>query len=196
MEIDVVPVAHASPVSAVSSAAGPRALLAADLNTPETTGSGLLDGMVLATITGRCWRRLRSTIPGYRPVDDSAILLVGVRELDPGEASLLEDLAIARVSPGATRARRHAALARLAERVDGVYAHFDLDVLDASVGRANAFASAGGLSGAELSRWLADVEQTCGIGALTLASYDPVADRGGGICDVALEAVEAAWGGE
>src|ERR1700752_251516 len=34
----------------------------ADFNTPETTVSGLLDGMSLATLTGRCCRDLAASI--------------------------------------------------------------------------------------------------------------------------------------
>src|SRR5512138_2627390 len=33
-----------------------------DFNTPETSESGFLDGMALATIVGRCWRPLTSRI--------------------------------------------------------------------------------------------------------------------------------------
>jgi arginase len=38
-----------------------------DFNTPETTVSGFLDGMGLAMATGRCWRSLLRTIPGFSP---------------------------------------------------------------------------------------------------------------------------------
>src|SRR5215208_6459379 len=40
----------------------------ADFNTPETTVGGFLDGMALAVLTGRCWRRLAEQIPGFVPV--------------------------------------------------------------------------------------------------------------------------------
>lgn len=164
----------------------------ADFNTPETTQSGLLDGMVLATITGRCWSGLRSSVPGSIPLADSAILMVGLRALDPGEASLLDDADIRRLPPEADGGELDAALASLAEHVDGVYAHLDLDVLDLSEGRANAYAAEGGLSRAELGRTLAAVERICGIGVLTLASYDPEVDPEGRVCRAAVDAVEAA----
>src|SRR3569833_2381396 len=40
-----------------------------DLNTPETTTSGFVDGMGLAMLTGRC----RTTVPGFRPVPDEHV---------------------------------------------------------------------------------------------------------------------------
>src|SRR5579859_3129828 len=52
-----------------------------EFNTPDTTLSGFLDGMGLATITGRCWKALASTIPGFKSVPDNHIVLVGVRDL-------------------------------------------------------------------------------------------------------------------
>ncbi|TIS72728.1 MAG: arginase family protein, partial [Mesorhizobium sp.] len=38
-----------------------------DLNTPETSTSGFLDGMALATALGLCWRRMAAQIPGFKP---------------------------------------------------------------------------------------------------------------------------------
>src|SRR5690242_19919163 len=42
----------------------------ADFNTPETTTSGFLDGMALAVLTGRCWRTMASSIPGFVAMPD------------------------------------------------------------------------------------------------------------------------------
>src|SRR5215208_4203564 len=39
-----------------------------DFNTPETTISGFLDGMGLATAVGLCWKALASSIQGFNPV--------------------------------------------------------------------------------------------------------------------------------
>lgn len=64
----------------------------ADFNTPESTGSGLLDGMTLACLTGRCWRRMCSKVPGFEPVLDANTLLVGARDLNDGEATTAEAL--------------------------------------------------------------------------------------------------------
>jgi arginase len=61
-----------------------------DFNTPETTTGGFLDGMALATATGRCWLRMTQSIPGLAPVPDERVLMIGVRQLDDGEQALLE----------------------------------------------------------------------------------------------------------
>lgn len=165
-----------------------------DFNTPETTKSGLLDGMVTATLTGRCWAGLRATVPGFRPVDDRSMLMLGVREPDEAEARLLDDSAVTVLSPAEVPGELETALEALARRTAATYVHLDLDVLDASEGRANAYATPGGLSRQELAGVLAAIRQHCGIDAFTLASYDPSADPDGAACEAAIDAVEAAVG--
>ena len=39
-----------------------------DYNTPDTTLGGFLDGMSLATLTGRCWKQLALSVDGFAPV--------------------------------------------------------------------------------------------------------------------------------
>ena len=56
-----------------------------DFNTPQTTTSGFLDGMTLATATGQCWGELARSIEGFEPVPENAVVLLGARDLDPGE---------------------------------------------------------------------------------------------------------------
>ena len=48
-----------------------------DFNTPETTTSGFLDGMSLATLVGRCWTKLSATVTGFRPVPECQTALLG-----------------------------------------------------------------------------------------------------------------------
>ena len=69
-----------------------------DFNTPQTTMSGFLDGMTLATATGRCWVELARSIEGFEPVPDKAVVMFGTRDLDPGEASALARSGIVRLS--------------------------------------------------------------------------------------------------
>lgn len=70
-----------------------------DFNTPETSRSGMLDGMAGAVIAGRCWRGVSTTVPGFVPVSESRYVLIGARDLDPPEAELLRDSAVTLVSP-------------------------------------------------------------------------------------------------
>src|SRR5262249_3257527 len=67
-----------------------------DFNTPETTESGYLGGMVLAAVCG-LWES------GFgQGVDPGRIVIAGARDVDPIEAMLLERAGVRSLSPAAT----------------------------------------------------------------------------------------------
>lgn len=155
-----------------------------DLNTPETTSSGFLDGMALATLTGRCWRGMAAAVPGFNPLPDHRIALIGARDLDPPEEALASALGIRRV--GAADLARDGArqaiaplVGRMAQAIDRFYVHVDLDVLDPDVAVVNQFGAAGGLSLQEVLTVVDLAARTSGIAAASLTAYDPAGDDDG-----------------
>lgn len=106
-----------------------------DFNTPETTISGFFAGMSLAVITGHCYQNYWAQIGNSDPVPERTTLLLGVRDLDPAERQRLERSAIRVVKwrDGKPQIDVPAALDELAERVQDVYLHIDLDVFDPQV---------------------------------------------------------------
>ena len=156
----------------------------ADFNTSETTMSGFADGMGLSILTGTGWDALRATIPGYRPVPDDRVVLVGARDVDAAEEERLRTSRVIVVPPdGLDRLER--ALDAVRERVSEVYVHLDLDVLDPREGRANEYAAAGGLSADELERALDAVAARFEIAGASFTAYDPAVDPDGRIPGVA-----------
>jgi arginase len=165
-----------------------------DFNTPETTVGGFLDGMALATLTGHCWRSAAATVPGFLPVPESHVVLLGARDLDPLEAGALGSSAVRRVAAGALDASLGAALgATLA--AGPWYLHLDLDVLDPSEGRVNRYAAPGGARLADLVAALRSLRGVAPPAAMTLSAYDPSFDDDGRVADAALALVDAAFGG-
>lgn len=158
----------------------------ADFNTPDTTESGLLDGMVLASITGRCWKGLARSVSGFEPISDTDVVLVGAREFDASEERLLAEAAVSRVSSVDVRTGNVEPLRMLATQVASVYVHIDLDVLDPSVGMANAFATAGGLRVSDLVDFLEKVSASFGRRVVGMTSYDPREDKDGSIASAAV----------
>ncbi|HET7232560.1 MAG TPA: arginase family protein [Longimicrobium sp.] len=164
-----------------------------DLNTPETTTSGMVDGTALSTVLGRCWTALAGRVDGFTAVPEEHVLLAGARDLDPPEQYYLERSRVLVAGPSTVHDR--AALAErldaLASRVDGVYLHVDMDVHDPAEGRANAFAAPGGLSAEEV-RWLIrEVAARVPIRAAALTAYDPAYDEDGRVLAIALDLLEA-----
>jgi arginase len=164
-----------------------------EFNTPETTTSGFVDGMGLAIVVGRCWKRMASAVPGFSAVPEDNVLMAGVRDTDAEERERLDASGVTVVGDIEGQAARAfaAALDGLGSRVDSVYVHLDLDVLDAQkVGRANEFASDGGPSAEGLRSALGMVRERFEVVAVGFASYDPAYDADGRILRAALACAE------
>jgi arginase len=166
-----------------------------DFNTPQTTMSGFLDGMTLATATGRCWAELARSIEGFEPVPDKAVVLFGARDLDPGEAAALARSEIVRLSADAMPTEIEPVLQERAQTIRKFYIHLDLDALDPSVGRANGYAVRGGFSNESLQGLLALMTSHLPVEALTISGYDPAYDTDGKVCAVALQAAATVLSG-
>jgi arginase family enzyme len=82
---------------------------------------------------GWCWREMAATIPGFEPVEDRSVFLLGTRDIDPLEQNLLDRSAVRVLSPetlGQNGLDRD--LAPL--RDHAAYIHCDLDTLDLAEG--------------------------------------------------------------
>ena len=112
----------------------------ADFNTPQTTGSGHLSGMVLAELCGR-WQGTSS----YH-LDTKNVMLVGVRELDDAEGKLLAQSQIASI--------QQIDIEKILTFIGAspVWIHIDWDVLDQ--GYLPDYNIKGGLTPSELAQLL------------------------------------------
>jgi arginase len=160
-----------------------------EATTPETTRSGFLDGMGISMLTGQCWHQLARSVPGFTPLHGEQIVLVGARDVEPDEAALLQRVGVRRVAH-AEDAGAAAGSLQAQSRVDGVYVHLDLDVLDPQEATANQWAPPDGLRIASMQRALADVRRQLPIKAIGLASYSPEVDRDSRALRAALTMIE------
>ena len=166
-----------------------------DFNTPQTTTSGFLDGMALATATGQCWGELARSIEGFQPVPENAVVLLGARDLDPSEASALARSQITRLRVEAAKTSLTPVLQSLSPTRERFYVHLDLDALDPSVGRANGYSARDGFLSADLETLLTTVAEHLPVEGLTISSYDPSYDVDGAICAAAFQASTALLAG-
>jgi len=164
----------------------------ADFNTPESTASGYLDGMGLATATGDCWKNLAQTVTGFTPVPETNVVLIGARDVDPAEQDRLKRSAIAQISADAIRRTgvEESALPvldPLQKRTRQVYLHIDMDILDLQIARANAFAAPGGLTTKEVIEAIQLIKQRFTLRACALTAYDPAVDPEGRVVEAGLK---------
>jgi arginase len=150
--------------------------------------------MGLAMTTGLCWDRLVATVPGFRPVQAEATFLLGARDLDPPEVTLLRQSAVTVVEVGQIPAQLPDLLAQahLADTIG--YLHLDLDVLDPTVGHANYLPVPNGLSLPQLTGAITAIRAHVPLRAAALTSYSPEDDHDGGIARAAVAAVDAILG--
>ncbi|TQN43212.1 arginase [Blastococcus colisei] len=163
-----------------------------DFNTPEEDTGGFLDGHGLAIAVGRCWAALAATIPGFRPLPESHVLLIGARDLSEDQRAVLLRSGVTWLPPAEARdpATLVAALEQLSARVDVVHFHVDLDVHDPSIAPANGYAAPDGLSAAEVRRVLRLTAAQLPVVSGTLASYDPAYDVEHRMRDTALDLLD------
>jgi arginase len=109
-----------------------------DLETPETTPSGVFDGMVLAHLLGRGEPRLAGIGPRRPMLSDEDVVLFGYNvdsgwvdppELEALERSRLTRFPLSRLQRGAAAAAREAVHV-LEARSDAIVVHFDVDVME------------------------------------------------------------------
>ena len=142
-----------------------------DLNTPATSHSGFIGGMPFAVIVG-WWGDQQRAVCGLAPVDEARVALVGARDLDPGEASMLESSQIVAADGIA------GALAGLPAGVPLVM-HVDGDVLDPAVAPGVDVPAAGGWDVARLREEMAIVAASGRLVALSLCCGNPRRDVDG-----------------
>ena len=165
-----------------------------EFNTPETTHSGYLDGMPLAMTTGRCWKTVANTIPGFTPVPESNVILIGAADLDKEEKRQLEQSEVRhvrtmQVDDAEIYRSIETALVKLQNCVTGIYLHIDMDSFKVDEGKANHYGAAGILTPASMIEAIALVKKYLTIQGCGIASYDPICDSKGKILEAGLRAI-------
>ncbi len=152
----------------------------ADFNTPDTTSSGFFDGMALSILTGNSWKRWGKTIPGFTPVSEQNIILIGARDFDSEEHKLLSSSAISLIQISDIRDSKKAALSQafqsLSQNCEDLYLHIDLDVFNPAQLKANEFSAEHGLSLAEIQEVLKEICTHFRVAAISFTSYNPSCD--------------------
>ena len=169
-----------------------------DLNSPDTSPTGNVHGMVLAAALGLAGPTFEGDGWGLPAADQARVALVGVRSLDDGERELLQKLdarvftmsEIDRV--GVERAVREALT-----HVSGpgfVHVSLDMDVLDPEVAPGVGTPVRGGLNYREAHLALELVAESGVLSSLDVVEVNPILDRENQTGKLAVELAASALG--
>lgn len=156
----------------------------ADLNTPATTSSGCVDGMVIAHMTGRGAAELVRFWGEPPLVREPDIVLFGVDRFDPPEEEMLRRAPIRRYLATDIQRRGVAVAAQEAlERIHGksneFVLHFDVDVISSEDFSATSFPGSGGLRWDEVRESLEIFATQKHLAAFEVTAYNPERDPDG-----------------
>jgi arginase len=168
----------------------------ADLNTPATTPSGCVDGMVVSHLTGRGAAEMVRFWGEPPLVREPDLALFGVARLDPPEEQVLATSPLRRflaadVKRMGPAAAAHAAIDRIKSNGYQFVLHFDVDVISDFPG--TNYPGAGGLSLDEVREALLVFAQQKELAAFEVTAYNPTKDPDGSgakiIVDLLVEAL-------
>jgi arginase len=170
-----------------------------DFNTPETTPSGNIHGMALALLLGHGDPDLAGLGGVVPKASAQRTVLIGVRDLDPGEREALRRsgvtvFTIREVDERGMRDVVRAAIAIAGVRTGGIHVSFDLDVLDPEDAPGTGTPVQGGLSYREAHLAMEILADTANVVSADLVEVNPILDTANQTGALAVELMQGLFG--
>ena len=169
-----------------------------DLNSPDTSPSGNVHGMVLAAALGVAGERFQEDGWGLPALDSGRVALVGVRALDEGERALLGELDAKVFTMSAVdRLGVEPVISEALEHVTGpgfLHVSLDMDAVDPDVAPGVGTPVRGGLSYREAHLAMELIAESGLASSLDVVEVNPVLDRENETGKLAVELVASALG--
>lgn len=154
----------------------------ADMNTPETSPSGNIHGMPLATLLGRGYENLVNIAYKGQKIENLRTALVGVRSIDDLEKKLCKDLGIhiytmRDIDERGMKNVMADISKNVIEKADAIHVSFDLDCIDPFYAPGVSTPELGGLNYRESHlalEWVADSEKLI---SADFVEYNPTNDH-------------------
>jgi arginase len=154
----------------------------ADFNTTKTSPSGNVHGMILAALAGLGDERLVNVGGKGKKVDPKRIVIVGARDLDVDEQTLLRKagahvLTMSDIDRRGMEAVTHEALEIALDGADGLHVSFDLDVVDPSEAPGVGTPVHGGITYREAHLAMEMVAESTRLTSLDMVEVNPILDH-------------------
>ncbi|MBT9259450.1 MAG: arginase [Clostridiales bacterium] len=170
-----------------------------DFNTPETSPSGNVHGMPLIHILGRGHPRLLAVADGPA-AEPGEVVLLGVRNLDPGEKVLLKEMGIHVMTmrevdeKGMAQCMREALAIASRGGTQGIHLSFDMDAMDPTIAPGVGTPVPGGLTYREAHVALEILAETGLVRSMEFVEVNPILDQRNQTAEMAVELIQSALG--
>ncbi|HEX9614180.1 MAG TPA: arginase [Bacteroidota bacterium] len=169
-----------------------------DLNTVDTTPSGNIHGMPLASAIGLGAIELTSVGGDFKKVDPHDVVLMGTRDLDNGERKFIKQLGIniftmEEIDKHGISVVMARALRKL-ETVDHLHVSFDLDGVDPQVAPGVGTPVKGGLNYREAHLIMETLNESGKINSLEIVEVNPILDNRNQSAEFAVELIQSGFG--
>jgi arginase len=164
-----------------------------DFNTPQTTPSGNVHGMVIASLMG-----MGPVTVGERRLTTRQIAMIGTRDLDSAEKTALghsgiKVLTMRDIDENGMANAVRAALGALGA-VDALHISIDMDALDPQVARGVGTPVPGGLTYREAHLLMEILADDGRVRSLDIVEVNPILDMGNRTAEIAVELVASLFG--
>ena len=171
----------------------------ADFNTPESTPSGNIHGMPLAALVGIGEKRLVELGGIGRKVDPMSVVIIGSRDLDPGEKAFLREVGVnvftmKEIDRLGLSAVMGQAIELATRDTNGLHVSFDMDAVDPDYAPGVGTRVAGGLTYREAHLSLELIADSGKMTSLEIVEVNPTFDQENRTAIMAAELILSAFG--
>jgi arginase len=169
-----------------------------DFNTPQTSPSGNIHGMVLAALLGQGYQELLQVGRQGPKLEVADVVMIGIRELDPQERVRLRDSGIMAYTMRDVDERGMGVIAREAldrlKHLNRLHVSLDLDALDPMEVPGVGTTSPGGLTYREAQLLMEIMADTGSLASLDIVEINPILDHRNQTAKIAVELAASLFG--
>lgn len=169
-----------------------------DINTTETTLTGNIHGMPLASLMGFGDERLQNVLTKTRKISPENLLHIGGNDFDPGEIEMVKREHLNCFMTFDMLADGLRALFKmiddLSARADHVWVSLDLDAIDEIYAPGVGMPNKGGLTYREIVAIVSYISQKMNVVGMDLVEYNPLADDNAKTAELGIELIARTFG--
>lgn len=171
----------------------------ADINTPETSPSGNVHGMPVAHLMGLGVPEILAISPFNPILDKTKSVLIGLRDLDPGERTTIKKLGLRcftmrEIDEMGMKAVMEQAIKIASDGTAGIHVSCDMDWIDPSYAPGVGTPVRGGGSYRESHLCMELIADTQKMVSIEVTEVNPVLDRENKTAELAVEMLSSAFG--